>query len=400
MPEKVLLLEKINPLAEQKFYERGFEVESISRSLSQKELYEKIKGISILGIRSKTTISKEVLNEADSLTAIGAFCIGTKQIDIDECSKKGIGVFNAPFSNTRSVVELTIGEIIMLLRRVIEKNKDMHNDIWSKSSEYSLEVRKKNLGIVGYGNIGSQLSVLAEMFGMNVYYFDLKEKQFLGNAKKCNSLEELLNVSDIVTLHVDDNEKNKGFFGRKEFEAMRDKSYFLNLSRGFVVDTNALAEYLDKGKIMGAAIDVFENEPSSDKEPFKSVLQNKRNVILTPHIGGNTVEAQEKIAYSVSDSLNSFYFHGDTSSSVNFPKLSLDLKNHITRFSHLHENIPGVMANINKIVSNYGINIAGQYLKTKDNLGYVVTDIEGDFSKNIISELNNVDGTIYLRIIK
>lgn len=394
-----MLLENISPLAENKFLESGFEVASISKSLAQEELLKKIKDVSILGIRSKTTISKEILDYADSLVGIGAFCIGTDQIDVYECSKKGVGVFNAPFSNTRSVVELAMGEIIMLLRGVFDKNKDMHNCIWNKSSENSLEVRGKNLGIVGYGKIGSQLSVLAEMLGMNVYYFDLQKKLSLGNAKKCSSLEKLLNVSDIVTLHVDGNKGNRGFFGRKEFEAMKDKSYFLNLSRGFVIDTEVLGKYLDKGKILGAAIDVFENEPSNNKEPFKSILQNKRNVILTPHIGGNTLEAQENIASFVSDSLNSFYFHGDTSLSVNFPNLSLDSKNYEIRFSHLHKNIPGVLANINKIISKHNINIAGQYLKTRDNLGYVVTDIEGKFSKEMADELRKVDGTISLRIV-
>jgi D-3-phosphoglycerate dehydrogenase len=273
---KVLLLEDIHPIAKEKFQEGGFEVESLKHSPSEKELYNRIKDVSILGIRSKTNISEEFLNYAGNLLALGAYCIGTNQINIPECSKRGVCVFNDPISNTRSVAELAMGEIIMLLRGIFNKSISLHKGIWNKSSENSVEVRGKNLGIIGYGKIGSQLSTIAESLGMNVYYYDLQRKVNYGNAKKCNSLEDLFGISDIVTLHVDGNKNNRGFFGKREFEMMKDKSYFLNLSRGFVVDEKALAEYLDKGKILGAAIDVFETEPSSNNNLFKSVLQNKK----------------------------------------------------------------------------------------------------------------------------
>jgi D-3-phosphoglycerate dehydrogenase len=399
MAEKVLLLENINPIAGKIFYENGFKVESLPGSLHQNDLHKKVKDISILGIRSKTYISKEVLNYADSLKVLGAYCIGTDQINIPECSAKGVAIFNAPYSNTRSVAELVMGDITMLLRGIFDKSRDMHNGIWNKSSENSSEVRGKTLGIVGYGHIGSQAADLAERKGMNVVYFDLVPQQSRGNVKKCNSLEELLKISDVVTLHVDGRERNRGFFGKKEFEAMKDKSYFLNLSRGFVLDEYALAEYIDNGKIIGAAIDVFQKEPLNNNEEFKSPLQNKKNVILTPHIGGNTREAQEDIASFVSNKLISFYLNGDTSLSVNLPPTILEPEDHKTRFSHLHKNVPGVMAGLSDIFANHKINISSQSLKTKDNLGYLIATIDSPLYDGLADELKKVDGTIRLRIM-
>lgn len=398
MIKKVLLLENIHPIAIEKFKEKGFEVESLKNSLSQEELYKKIKDVSILGIRSKTKLTKYIIGFANYLECVGAYCIGTDQIDFEGCSQRGIALFNDPISNTRSVAELAMGEIIMLFRGVFDKSLNMHHGIWDKSSENSREVRGKNLGIVGYGKIGSQLSTIAEGFGMKVYYYDIQRKVSLGNAIRCNSLDELLEESDAVSLHVDGDKKNRKLFGPEEFKKMKDKSYFLNLSRGFVVDAEALEDCLDKGKILGAAIDVFENEPHLSMDYFKSHLQGKRNVILTPHIGGNTLEAQKDIACSVSDSLISFYMQGDTSSSVNFPNISVEQKNNKTRFFHLHRNVPGVLANINNVFRDNNINISGQYLKTRDDLGYVITDIEGKISHNMNIKLKDIYGTIKFRV--
>lgn len=403
MYKKVLLLENINSIAEEKFRERNFYVESLNKSLSQEELCSKIKEVSVLGIRSKTKISKEVLDNANNLVGVGAFCIGTDQIDLSECSRRGIGVFNAPFSNTRSVAELAIGELIMLLRGIYDKNRLMHEGIWNKSSKNSVEVRGKKLGIVGYGKIGSQVSIFAENLGMKVYYFDTEEKLNLGNAKKCGSLEELLGISDVVSLHVDGRKENRKFFGKEYFQRMKKGSYFLNLSRGFVIDDKALEEEIDNGRILGAAIDVFENEPLENNSGFSYRLQNKKNVILTPHVGGNTQEAQEDIAISVSNYLNNFYFNGDSSLSVNFPALSLDKpnnQNHVARFSHFHENVPGVLAKINEAISGYKLNIAKQDHNTRGNFGYVVTNVEIDSPKNLVKELENIKGTIRLRVLE
>lgn len=398
MSKKVLLLENIHPIAIEKFQERGFEVESLKDSLSNEQLYDKIRDVSILGIRSKTKLTPYIIGSANYLDCVGAYCIGTDQIDFEGCAQRGIALFNDPISNTRSVAELAMGEIIMLFRGIFDKSLNMHHGIWDKSSENSKEIRGKTLGIVGYGKIGSQLSTLAEGLGMKVYYYDTQKKLSYGNATRCNSLDELLSVSDAVSLHVDGDKKNRKLFGRKEFEKMKSPSYFLNLSRGFVIDAGALAEYLDNGKILGAAIDVFENEPPLIMDYFKSPLQGKRNVILTPHIGGNTLEAQKDIASSVSDSLISFYMQGDTSSSINFPNIPVEVRNNKTRFFHVHRNIPGVLANINNVFRDNNINISGQYLKTRDDLGYVITDIEGEISEDMKFKLKDISGTIKFRV--
>ncbi|OXV05122.1 hypothetical protein Egran_07110 [Elaphomyces granulatus] len=313
---KVLLLENIHKDAYDLFKTEGYQVETFSKSPDEKELAQKIKDISILGIRSKTNITEKVLQNADKLLAVGAFCIGTNQIDLDACSRRGIIAFNAPFSNTRSVVELAIGEIIMLMRGIFDKSVQLHKGIWDKSSAGSFEVRGKKLGIIGYGKIGSQLSVLAEDLGMEVFYYDVLEKLALGNAKKCITLKELLKKSDIITVHVDGSLQNTDMIGEQEFKSMKEGVIFLNLSRGFVVDIIALTKYIKSGKIKGAAIDVFPEEPESNGNDFTSGLQDLQNVILTPHIGGSTDEAQKNIANFVPSKIidfinsgNSYYSH-------------------------------------------------------------------------------------------
>ncbi|MGE5248139.1 MAG: phosphoglycerate dehydrogenase, partial [Verrucomicrobiota bacterium] len=364
---KVLLLENIHPDAAAAFAAAGFEVEQVAGSPARKILAQAIGGVDVLGIRSKTRVTEEVLSRASRLLAVGAFCIGTEQIDLDACGSRGVVVFNAPYSNTRSVVELALGEMIMLVRGVVDRSVELHRGVWGKSAEGSHEIRGKNLGIIGYGSIGSQLSVLAESLGMHVCYHDIAEKLSLGNARKV-SLEELLAVSDIVSVHVDGRESNRGFIGEREFATMRDGVIFLNLSRGFVVDVNALARNLRKGKVRGAAVDVFPEEPRSNKDPFVSPLQGIRNVILTPHVGGSTEEAQQNIGNFVAGRILKYLETGATSASVNFPVLQPSSARPAHRFVHLHENIPGMLAQINDLFARHGINIAGQHLQTRGRL--------------------------------
>lgn len=396
---KVLLLENINQKAVDVFTKEGYEVKTLPTALSEKELRENIPGISILGIRSKTKITHEVLEKADRLLSIGAYCIGTNQIDLSSCSKQGIVAFNAPYSNTRSVVELVIGEIIILYRNIFDKSSNLHQGKWDKSADNSYEVRGKKLGIVGYGNIGSQLSVLAESLGMEVYFYDIAEKLALGNAKKCRSLKELLKIVDVVTLHIDGRENNTNLIGEREFQWMKDGVIFLNLSRGFVVDIAALAKYIKSGKIKGATIDVFPTEPKNNKEPFTSLLQRLPNVILTPHIGGSTLEAQENIGNFVSDRLIKFINTGDTTLSVNFPNLELPMLKNAHRLIHIHKNIPGVLAKINSLLADNKINIEGQYLKTGDDIGYVITDVNRKYNKEVLQSLRSMPETIKFRVL-
>lgn len=395
----VLLLENIHPNAALIYRNQGIPVRTIDASLDEEELCRQIKGVSILGIRSKTQITRKVLDCADQLLAIGAYCIGTQQIDIKACTERGIVIFNAPYSNTRSVVELVLGEIIMLIRGIFDKSAKLHQGIWEKSAKGTYEIRGKRLGIVGYGNIGAQLSVLAEAVGMQVYYHDLEEKLALGNARKCDSLEELLSTVDVVTIHVDDRPENRQLIGKREFELMKDGVVFLNLSRGFVVDMKALVEYIQKGKIRGAAVDVFPEEPKRNSEPFRTELQQLPNVILTPHIGGSTEEAQQNIADFVSGKLLDFVFNGGTTLSVNFPNLQLPEIKDAHRLIHLHHNVPGILAKINNILAANSINIVGQYLKTNELIGYVITDISREYGPEVISEIGNIPGTIHVRIV-
>ena len=396
---KILLLENIHNYANEIFKKNGYNIEVIKGSLSEEELCEKIKDVSILGIRSKTVVSRNVLQHANKLLCIGAFCIGTNQIDLDSASEFGVCVFNAPYSNTRSVVELVIGEIIVLMRNVISKNNLLHQGIWDKSSHACYEVRGKKLGIIGYGNIGSQLSVLAESMGMQVFYYDAVEKLQLGNAKKCNTMEELLQQVDIVSLHVDGKSCNTNLISDKEFSLMKDGVIFLNLSRGHVVDIDSLITNIKNKKVVGCAIDVFPEEPKNNDEEFISQLRNLPNTILTPHVGGSTEEAQFNIVEFVVKRILNYIKQGDTIQSVNFPNLSLPVLNNASRFIHIHNNIPGVLAKINNILANYHINVVGQYLKTNEKTGYVITDILCDITINILDEFNKHDFTIKTRML-
>ncbi len=396
---KVLLLEGVHINAKNTFSAGGFDVELVASSLDEDELCERIKGISILGIRSKTNITKKVLEHADRLMTIGAFCIGTNQIDLEESTKRGIAVFNAPYSNTRSVVELAIAEIIMLMRNLPDKIKAMHDGDWNKSSNNSFEIRNKVLGIIGYGNIGSQLSIVAEAMGMQVYYYDLEEKLALGNATPCETLNDLLSVSDIITIHVDGRKENKKMIGDSQFSKMKDGVIFINLGRGHVVDIPSLRKYIDAGKVRGTAIDVYPKEPKSNNEPFESELLGAPNTILTPHIGGSTLEAQINIGAFVPNNLIKFINKGNTAGSINFPQLQLPVFENGHRLIHIHQNTPGLLAQLNNILANHKINILGQYLKTNETIGYVITDINQEYPTKFIDELKSIKGTIKVRIL-
>lgn len=396
---KVLLLENVHPIGIELFKEEGYQVEVVSSALSEDELCEKIKNVSILGIRSKTNVTKKVLENANRLISIGAFCIGTNQIDLETCQEKGIAVFNAPFSNTRSVVEMAIAEIIFLMRNFADKSAGMHIGKWDKSATGSFEIRGKKLGIVGYGNIGAQLSVLAENMGMNVFYFDVIEKLALGNATKMNSLEELLKTCDVVTLHVDGRKDNNCLLDREKIGMMKHGSILVNLSRGHVVEIPALRDAILSGQIVGCAVDVFPEEPKNNKEMFESELRGLPNTILTPHIGGSTLEAQENIARFVPNKIMEYVNTGNTYNSVNFPNIQLPFLKEAHRLIHIHHNEPGVLAKINQILANYQINIVGQYLKTNEKIGYVITDIDKAYSKDAIEAMKLIPGTIRFRML-
>lgn len=395
----VLLLEKVDKIAFDLFKEEGYNVESMDGSLNEKDLIKKIKDVSILGIRSKTIISDKVIKSANKLLAIGAFCIGTNQIKFESCNESGIVVFNAPYSNTRSVVEIVIAQIINLMRKIVIKSNKMHSGVWRKDSLDSFEIRNKVIGIVGYGNIGSQLSVICEALGMKVLYYDIVDKLSIGNAKKCKSLIDLLKNSDIVSLHVDGKKSNTNLISDKEFSIMKEKSILVNYSRGNVVDIDSLIKNIKSKKLMGAALDVFPEEPSNNKEKFKSKVKGIEEIILSPHIGGSTKEAQKNIGSYVPDKIIDFINSGNTSSSVNFPKLSLPEQSDSHRLIHIHKNQPGVMLKINKIISEYNINIKGQYLKTNEEIGYVITDIDSVYNKEVVKSLKNITATIKLRVL-
>ncbi|AMO21033.1 phosphoglycerate dehydrogenase [Flavobacterium columnare] len=396
---QVLLLENIHPDAVAQFEREGYQVTSLKGSLSEEELCEQIKEVSILGIRSKTTVSARVLENAHKLHAIGTFCIGTNQVNLQVCSQKGIAVFNAPYSNTRSVVELAIGEMIMLMRATFEKSQKMHQGIWDKSANGSVEIRGKKLGIVGYGSIGSQLSILAEALGIQVYFYDVVDKLALGNAKKCASLQELLAVADVVSLHVDGRENNEQLMDANAFSAMKNGVVFLNLSRGHIVDMDALIVNLDSGKIRGAAIDVFPYEPKNNDEVFLSALRGRDNVILTPHIGGSTEEAQHDIGNYVSRKIIQYINTGTTFGSVNLPEIQLPEFDNAHRVMHIHENVKGILAQINTIFSNANCNILGQYLKTNEQIGYVITDVDSFYDPDLEKQLKMIPNTIRYRIL-
>lgn len=395
----VLLLENVHPVAVAMLKAEGFNVETHAAALNEEELIKRIRNVSVLGIRSKTQITQRVLENANRLMVIGAFCIGTNQIDLASATKKGIAVFNAPFSNTRSVVELAIAEMIMLMRNIVDKSNRMHEGIWDKSAKGSFEVRGKKLGLIGYGNIGTQLSVIAESLGMKVCYYDIEERLSLGNAIKCKSMKEVLQEADVVSVHIDGRATNRHLISSNEFTWMKDGVIFLNLSRGHVVDIDALRENILSGKVAGCAVDVFPYEPVSNAEAFESPLRGLPNTILTPHIGGSTLEAQENIGQFVPGKIMDYINTGSTSNSVNFPNLTLPTLENAHRLIHIHHNVPGILASINQILADHGINIMGQYLKTNETIGYVITDINKEYNKEVIARLKAIEDTIKFRIL-
>ncbi len=396
---RVLLVENIHPDATAILTKAGYQVETLDRAVPEEELLSRLAGVDVLGVRSNTQVPARAFEVAPHLLAVGAFCIGTNQIDLPGASSQGVAVFNAPFSNTRSVVELVIAEIISLQRGLTDKTRKMHEGIWDKSAKGSHEVRGRRLGIVGYGNIGSQLSVLAEALGMSVFFYDSADKLALGNAKRCSSLDELLEAVDVVTLHVDGRPANRGLFGEAEFSRMRKDSIFMNLSRGFVVDHSALRRHIESGHIAGAAIDVFPNEPKRQGEPFISELRGLDNVILTPHVGGSTEEAQQDIGRFVAGKLNDYLAAGSTSLSVNLPNLALPPDAGEFRLTHVHANVPGVLAAVDSLFAAHGINIEGQYLGTRGDIGYVITDTTTDFPGDLLDALQQMPATIRLRVL-
>jgi D-3-phosphoglycerate dehydrogenase / 2-oxoglutarate reductase len=396
---RALLLENLHPLASTILGDAGFEIETRSGALSEDDLIEALEGVDLLGIRSKTDVTERVLEARPDLTAIGAFCIGVNQIDLPAATRRGIAVFNAPFSNTRSVVELAIADIIALARRLTVRDKALHDGVWDKSAAGSHEVRGRTLGIVGYGNIGSQLSVVAEMLGMKVFFYDTDDKLALGNATRCGSLEELLDNVETVTLHVDGRQGNAGIFGREQIARMKPRSIFLNLSRGFLVDYDALAEGIASGHVAGAAVDVFPDEPRNRGDHFDSPLRGLDNVILTPHVGGSTEEAQEDIGRFVGAKLRDYVRHGVTSLSVNLPALTPERGDHAQRISHLHVNTPGVLARANQVLADAEVNIERQVLGTRGECGYVVTDVGAPMSEEALAKLAAMEETVRLRTV-
>jgi D-3-phosphoglycerate dehydrogenase len=394
---KVLLLENIHPVAVEILETNGFEVELRAGSLSEDELVEALPGIHLLGIRSNTTVTPRVLDAGKDLMAIGCFCIGTNQVDLEAAAERGIATFNAPYSNTRSVVELVIGEIIALARRLPEKTMNMHDGVWDKSAKGSHEVRGRTLGIVGYGNIGTQLSNVAEALGFRVIFFDTADRLAHGNARRISTLDELLATSDVVSLHVDGRPGNAGLFGADQFARMKPRSMFINASRGMVVDDVALRDNILSGHLAGAALDVFPVEPKKQGDPFESVLRGLENVILTPHVGGSTQEAQEEIGYFVAGKFVSFARQGSTALSVNLPEVQAPDRQGGFRVGYLHVNVPGVLAEVNRVLAQHGDNVTGQFLSTRGEQGYVVTDAAEPLSDAALAALRKSPHTIWLR---
>ena len=397
---KFLLLEGIHPSAIKVLTAAGYtNIESLSGALAEEELIAKISDAHFVGIRSRTQLTADVFAHATKLAAVGCFCIGTNQVDLDAARERGIAVFNAPFSNTRSVAELVLAEAILLLRGVPEKSAAAHRGGWLKSADNAYEIRGKTLGIVGYGSIGTQLSVLAEALGMQVAFFDVVTKLPLGNAKQVARLEDLLAQSDVVSLHVPETPATQWMIGAAQIAAMKPGSVLINASRGTVVDIDALAEALRNKKLLGAAIDVFPVEPRSNKDLFESPLRGLDNVILTPHVGGSTLEAQENIGIEVAEKLVKYSDNGTSTSSVNFPEVALPAHPGKHRLLHIHRNVPGVLSEINKVFGMNDINIASQYLQTHGDIGYVVIDIDVTHSDMALSKLAEVPGTIRSRVL-
>ena len=395
-----LLLEGVHQSAVDVLQAAGYtNIEYHKKALDGDELKNAIKDAHFIGIRSRTFLTEEVLAHANKLIAIGCFCIGTNQVNLEAAKARGIPVFNAPFSNTRSVAELVLGEILLLMRNIPQANAEVHRGIWNKSAVGSHEVRGKKLGIIGYGHIGSQLSIIAEALGMHVYFYDIENKLPLGNAKQVRTLEDLLSSCDIISLHVPENASTKNLISAERIGQLKQDSILINAARGTVVDIDALAEALKKGHIRGAAIDVFPEEPASINEEFVSPLRRFDNVLLTPHIGGSTAEAQENIGSEVAGKFVKYSDNGSTLSSVNFPEVSLPEHIGTKRLLHIHENRPGILTKLNQIFVEANINIAAQYLQTDPKIGYVVVDVEAEDSNNLLAKLKEIDGTIRARVL-
>ncbi|MFA3792944.1 phosphoglycerate dehydrogenase [Aliiglaciecola sp. SL4] len=397
---KILLLEGLHQSSVETLEANGYtNIEYIKTSLSEEKLMEKIADVHFIGIRSRTQLNANVIDAAKKLVAVGCFCIGTNQVDLKATQKRGIPVFNAPFSNTRSVAELALGQIILLLRGVPSKNAKAHRGEWEKSAVGSYEARGKTLGIIGYGHIGTQLSILAEHLGMRVQFYDIEDKLVLGNSTQVKTLKELLNTSDVVSLHVPETAQTQNMIGKKELAMMKDGAILMNAARGTVIEIDALAEAMESGKLNGAAIDVFPVEPKSNDEEFVSPLRKFDNVILTPHVGGSTQEAQQNIGFEVAGKLVKYSDNGSTLSAVNFPEVSLPEHTDRSRLLHIHVNAPGVLTQINQAFAAHNINIAAQYLQTNESIGYVVIDVETDDAKEAFEQLTKIDGTIKTRIL-
>jgi len=399
---RILLLEGINDSAVELITGSGYSSTTrLMKALDGAELDEAIRNTHIIGIRSRTQLTEEVFAKAEKLIAVGCFSVGTNQVDLDAAHRRGIPVFNAPFSNTRSVAELVIGEIVMLFRRIFPRSVSAHDGGWDKSANGSIEVRGKTLGIIGYGNIGSQLSTLAEAMGMRVIYFDVMDKLRHGNTEPVESLNELLRVADVVSLHVPENASTFNMMGAEQFAQMKKGAYFINNARGTVVDLDALAVALKSGHLAGAAVDVFPVEPASNSEKFVTPIQGLPNVIITPHIGGSTEEAQERIGAEVARKLVEYSDSGSTVGAVNFPQVQLPSRAQGTRFIHVHKNVPGVMNRLNQVFSRHGVNIAAQYLQTEGDLGYVVMEADGmgGDAEAVLEEMKAVEGTIRARLL-
>jgi D-3-phosphoglycerate dehydrogenase len=397
---KITLLENISDAAVAELSAGGYtEIRRISGALSEEDLIREIKGVHILGIRSKTQVTENVIEAADKLLAVGAFCIGTNQIDLPAATERGVAVFNAPYSNTRSVAELVIGLCVVLIRKIADKNSASHRGVWLKDAKGSFELRGKTLGIIGYGNIGSQVSVMAEALGMNVVYYDVLTKLPHGNAKQIRDLNELLQQSNIVTLHVPSDASTRNMINDATISAMPDGAILINYSRGDVVDLDALRNAVEYGKLSGAAIDVFPFEPEKSGDEFASPLQNLPNVILTPHIGGSTEEAQANIGLDVTAKLINYLELGTSNGSLTVPELNLPPQDRTHRILHIHENVPGVLSEINSRLSENNINITGQFLKTNDRIGYVILDVNTKLSQEAFEILRKVKGTIKTRMV-
>ncbi|MGM0951982.1 MAG: phosphoglycerate dehydrogenase [Pseudomonadota bacterium] len=397
---RILLLEGVHQSAVDTLNAAGYtNIEYLTHSLGEEELVEKIADAHFIGIRSRTQLTEKVFAAAQKLVAVGCFCIGTNQVDLQAATRRGIAVFNAPFSNTRSVAELVLAQAILLLRGVPEKSAKAHRGEWLKSAKNSFEIRGKKLGIIGYGNIGTQFSVLAESLGMDVYFYDVVSKLSIGNATQVGTLQELLNIADVVSLHVPETPATKYMFKAEQFAQMKPGSILMNASRGTVVDIDALAEALGSGKLLGAAVDVFPVEPKSNDEEFISPLREFDNCILTPHVGGSTMEAQENIGREVAEKLIMYSDNGTSVSSVNFPEVALPSHPNQHRLLHIHENIPGVMSEMNQVFSENEINVCGQYLQTKEDIGYVVVDVDKSYGELALEKLSQVKGTIRCRVL-